>query len=139
MSQVTIIFPTSNKNKTSEFKFTAWSNRPQIAMPVVEMFTRLGASKNVIQELKKEAQLTGSSAVYCTSSEQDALDFVKKLAGCIGLVGKWVDENNIITDNFIIKDFSYTLRATTGGALNVTPDFWLLTLQINCITEGWSE
>lgn len=114
--------------------FFAWTNTPKLARPVVEAVTRLGGSRLLIQETRKEAIITNSIAYFKLSSPYtDVSTHINVVYNLIGKRAAWLDsQTSLLIDPFYILDASYTTRI-------VDPEnVMLVTWNITCTTDKFT-
>ena len=119
-AKITFAGAVAAQNTTIEF--VSWQGRIQKPKKVVEYTTRLGGSRLVISNIKKESQLTTSIAVM-SSTGADVTDAVIDLEDKIKTLRKkqgdrftWTDENGIEIERCYLVDFSYVIKAYDGAS-----------------------
>jgi hypothetical protein len=103
--------PKNEKKKGSyDIEFDSWTGRPQLPKPVVEVYTRLGASSPTIQKVKEESLQTTSNANFSEDKIKKLEEKIRKLKEYIGQPGVWTDEAGEKIENYVMLDFSYTIK-----------------------------
>lgn len=113
----------SRPNNTTAIMFTSWNGRPILQQRQVEAVTRLGGSKLIISNLKKESPQTQVTAIL-TSNAADVKASIAELETTVQTLGdnkgtrfKYTDENGLVIDNcYIVGDISYNIKACDGPA-----------------------
>jgi hypothetical protein len=111
-------------------EFNEWKGSIQLCMPVIEAVTRLGASRLVITNVKKQSLESSCRATKVYANEADLDNDVVKLYSYVGEKISIRTDSAKVIENCYIKFFTFAKTATTSGTYN-----WKLVLELTILQD----
>lgn len=93
--------------------FDTYEDGPELAMPVLDVFTRNGASHDIIQTVATTGAIKSIQATKAVADEIEAATFINSVIARVGLRGT-VLTNTFSYDNATLMPFSYRITHVGG-------------------------